>query len=236
MTDELTEEEISQRDTAYNLLKKNRDIVIDTYANKRDYISDPAPVTLFMAGSPGAGKTEVSKRLIARFKNKPVRIDADEIRTLCEGYEGKNAHIFQRAATKGVQILYDTVLSRSLNAILDGTFAYANAMENIENSLKKGRKVEIYFVYQNPLQAWDFTKKREKLEQRRVVKSVFINAYFKSIDNVNLAKSKFGRDVELNLMIKDFEKNLERLELNIEKVDHYFPKIYTKEELEELLV
>ena len=37
-------------------------------------------------------------------------------------------------------------------------------------------------------------------------KKVFIESYFKSRENVNIAKKHFGRDIELNLLIKDFEK------------------------------
>ena len=81
------------------------------------------------------GGTCFSKRLISHFKQKPIRIDADEIRAMCEGYTGCNAHIFQKAATKGVNILYDYALKNNLNVILDGTFAYGSSLENIERSL-----------------------------------------------------------------------------------------------------
>jgi len=60
------------------------------------------------------------------------RIDADEIRSLCPGYTGADAHVFQEAATKGVHILYDYALRKGINIILDGTFAYGNALDNIE--------------------------------------------------------------------------------------------------------
>jgi predicted ABC-type ATPase len=189
-----------------------------------------------MAGSPGAGKTEVSKRLVAKFTQKPIRIDADEIRALCPGYSGPNAHLFQRAASKGVHLLYDYALDRGLNVILDGTFAYADAQKNIERSLEHGRKVEIYFVYQNPVQAWDFTKKREEIECRRVSKEVFVDSFFKSRENVNAAKQTFGNRIELNLLIKDLLKSFEQLELNIGTVDNYLKRVYTREELQNLLI
>lgn len=97
-------------------------------------------------------------------------------------------------------------------------------------------KLDIFFVYQDPLQAWDFTQKREALEQRRVSKEVFIEASFRARENVNRAKEIFGSKIELNLIIKDFEKDLEQLEINIENIDRYIKKGYTKEELEKLLI
>ena len=119
---------------------------------------------------------------------------------------------------------------------MDGTFAYIGAMENIKRSLDYGRKVEIFFVYQDPLQAWDFTKKREALEQRRVSKEVFIEASFRAMENVNKAKETFGSKIELNLIMKDFEKDLEQLEINIENIDRYIKKDYTKDKLDKLLI
>lgn len=231
----MNDEEVKQSEEAYKWIKTHEKIIIDIFISSAQLVSDPQPITLFMAGSPGVGKTEVSKQLINRFSQKPVRIDADEIRVNCPGYKGVNSHIFQRAATKGVHILYDFALRKNINIILDGTFAYENALENIKRSLDHKRKVEIFYVYQDPLQAWDYTKKREEIEKRRVNKNIFINSYFKSRENVNLAKEKYGTDIELNLVIKDFEKNLEKLELNIQKIESYLKKVYTREELEEIL-
>lgn len=231
----MNDDELKQSNDAYKWLKKNEKIIIREFINIDQFVSDSQPITLFMAGTPGVGKTEVSRQLIKRFAQKPVRIDADEIRAKCPGYKGLNAHIFQKAATKGVHMLYDFALKKHVNVILDGTFAYANALENIKRSLDYERKVEIYFVYQDPIQAWDFTKKREEIEQRRVDKITFINSYFKSRENVNLAKEKYGGKIELNLLIKDYEKNLEKLKLNIQKIESYLGKVYTKEELEDIL-
>jgi predicted ABC-type ATPase len=231
----MTEEEQRQSEQAVLWVKANKKIILEKFATGLEYVADLQPTTLFMAGSPGAGKTEISKWLVPRFKQKPIRIDADEIRVVCPGYAGSNAHIFQDAATKGVHILYDYAIEKNINVILDGTFAYKRALENIKRSLDHGRKVEIFFVYQDPLQAWSFTKKREALEHRRVSKEVFIEAFFKSRENVNEAKSVFGSQIELNLIIKDFEKDLEGLEINITEIDRYIKKSYTKSELEEIL-
>lgn len=231
----MNEEESKLSEEAVRWVKSNRKELIKKFADTTEYVADVLPITLFMAGSPGAGKTEISKRFIPQFKQKPIRIDADELRTICFGYTGTNAHVFQNAATKGVHTLYDYALKNNINVILDGTFAYNGALENIERSLKHGRKVEIFFVYQDPLQAWDFTQKREALEHRRVSKDVFIDSFFKSRENVNKAKETFGSKIELNLIIKDFEKDLEQLELNVENIDPYIKKSYTKEELGELL-
>lgn len=220
---------------AFEWIKSHEKMLIKKFADLNVYPSDKLPTTIFMAGSPGAGKTEVSRRLAERFSQKPVIIDADEIRKVIPGYEGKNAYLYQRAATRGVNILYNFSCKKDLNIIMDGTFAYSDALENINHSLKHKRNVEIYFLYQDPLLSWEFTKKREKKEFRNVPKDVFIKAYFKSLENANYAKQEFGLKIKLNLVIKDFVKGFNSLELNKGNLESYIKKVYTEEELKNLL-
>lgn len=233
---QLTTDEIALSEKAVIWIKKNRKQLINHFVPPTEHIPESTPVSIFMAGSPGAGKTEISKWLVGQYEDKPVRIDADEIRVFCDEYSGANAHVFQKAATKGVNILYDYVLGHKLSVILDGTFAYSDAIKNIERSLEKKRKVEIVFVYQDPVTAWGFTKIREIMERRRVSRDVFISAYLKSQAHANEAKERFGEQIELSLLIKNFKNDLEGMHLNITKIDSYLPNRYSKEELEKLII
>ena len=220
---------------SFEWVKQHKKDLFLKFANPSIHPLDPYPTTVFMAGSPGAGKTEFSRRLAEQFKQKPVIIDADEIRKIIPGYIGKKAYLFQKAATKGVNLLYDYVCKNSLNAIIDGTFAYADPIENIKRSLKHNRNVEIYFLYQDPVISWKFTKVRERKEFRNVPKNIFINAYLKSIENVTLVKKELGDKVKLNLVIKDFIDGLQELKLNITGLEKLLPKLYTEEELTKIL-
>src|SRR3989344_4617725 len=204
-----------------SLIEENALVFIKTHKKEvlERFCSPPVchpvtnPISLFMAGSPGAGKTEVSKSLIKKFKNIPVRIDADEIRVICPGYTGTNAHLFQKAANKGVNLLYDHALHNNINCIMDSTFAYGGASKNIERSLKYSRKVEIWFVYQDPVRAWEFTKARE-------------------------VKERFGSDIELNILVKDYEAGDEELYLNVQasELDRIVDSRYSEEELNSKLL
>lgn len=225
------------RKTAQKFIQNNRALLIDTFASDSVYKPDDFPVTVFMAGSPGAGKTEVSIELVKHFTSPAVRIDADEIRKLCEGYTGMNAHLFQSAASIGVEILYNYCLDQKLNMVVDGTFAHQKTISNIEKSLARGRKVIIYFVYQEPQVAWDFTRKREGVEQRRITKETFIKGYCLSRANVNDAKAQFGDQVELNLLVKNLTNDaVSAIYKNIPAVDSYLKKIYTENELGNIIV
>lgn len=223
---------------ALAFVKTNQNDLIQKFAPPEICHPVEIPISLFMAGSPGAGKTEVSKNFAKEFKDIPIRIDADEIRSICPNYTGVNAHLFQKAANKGVNILYDYALHKNLNCILDGTFAYAGAAENIERSLRRKRKVELWFVYQDPLKAWEFTKAREARETRHVSKEIFIKTFFDSRRNAYAVKERFGSEIILNLLTKDYEKNEENVKLNISAIelDRATDSRYSLEELIRILV
>lgn len=229
-------EEQKLSDDAHAWVKQHADEIIKLFCGT--CISVPTPVSLFMAGSPGAGKTEVSKSLMRRFETVPVRIDADEIRALCPGYTGKNAHLFQDAANKGVNFLYDHALHHGLHLILDGTFAYGGALGNIKRSLDRGRKVELWYVYQDPVKAWEFTKAREMFESRHVFMEQFIQAFLRSKENTVQAKSTYGASLTLNLLTKNIDNTDGQLQLNIQsgELDAYIGEAYTADELSRALL
>ncbi|MEK7570482.1 MAG: zeta toxin family protein [Patescibacteria group bacterium] len=224
-------------DEAFAIIKGKESELIEKFANPHQFTAADKAVALFMAGAPGAGKTEVSKHLSEEFKSKPVRIDADEIRESIPGYRGSHAHIYQHAAVRGVDMLLNHVFRKNYNFILDGTFAYQGAVMNIKRALNHKRKVDIYYVYQDPVVAWDFTNKREELEHRRVTRDVFIKAYLTSIANIRQVKKQFGSDIQLNVVVKDISKEqvLENLELNVNTLDPYLDSQYTQEVLEGLI-
>lgn len=71
------------------------------------------------------------------------------------------------------------------SVMLDGTFAdYKKAKSNIQRSLDHARYVSIFYVYQDPILAWEFTKAREALEGRKVPKNIFVDSLFKAKENV----------------------------------------------------
>ncbi len=233
----LTQKEKEMQSAAVDFIKKNKTLLINTFADPHVYTSRNEPISIFMAGVPGAGKTEVSRRLIEEMKTIPVRIDADDIRTLfCDiGYNGKNSYVFQKAASHGVDKLFDYVQKKKLHAIIDGTFASNNSIHNIDRALRRNRKVLIYYIYQDPKIAWKIAKGRELREGRHVPKQAFIHAYKKSMENVNYVKKCYP-EVKLNVVIKNTQDNLEKQYLNVQAVDPYIKKVYNNHTLGEKLI
>ncbi|MEK7481492.1 MAG: zeta toxin family protein, partial [Patescibacteria group bacterium] len=192
-------------------------MLIEKFADTTRFPSVEKPLSVFMAGSPGAGKTELSIKLVEALERPSVRIDADDIRILLPGYNGMNASLFQRAASIGVELLYDYVLTSGQDCILDGTFAnYNKALLNVERSLKRGRAVVILYVYQNPKTAWQFTQARELIDGRRVPKDAFIKQFFAARENVNRVKDILKKQVFIWVINKS---GVEWSELNVDSID-----------------
>ncbi len=233
-----TEDDKKLAEEARHYVRAHKKTIIEKFASLASAPSTEKPFTLFMAGSPGAGKTEFSKSYINELmqKNssiKVVRIDADEIRNELPQYTGGNAAIVQGACAIAVEKLFDAVQERKQNAIVDGTFSdYAVSYKDVTRALGRGRKVDIYYLYQDPLVAWDFTQKREAIEHRHVSKKMFIDSFFAAKDNVNKVKEELGKAIELSLIIKNYDNSSFKSYFNIEKVDNYLDLGYTKEELE----
>jgi Uncharacterized protein conserved in bacteria len=191
-------------------------------------------IAVFMAGSPGAGKTEVATGLAEIFKN-VVIIDADIFRSYFPGYNGHNSNEFQKGASLMVEYALDYVLKKGYSFILDGTFAIGKSVENIQRALKRNYNTSIYYVYQDPLIAWDFTQKRERIEGRYVPKERFINAYFKARDNIQKVSHMLDDKVELVVVMKDYQNIISDIIDGVENIELVISNKYTVAELEEKL-
>ncbi len=226
---------------AKKYIKEHKRELCKKFANLEEYPSVENPSAYFMAGSPGAGKTEFSKSFIKELtekeaKRKIVRIDADEVRDFIPFYDKTNAYRVQGAAALGVEKLLDCVLGNKQDFVLDATFAdYEKARTNILRCINKKRKVGIVYLYQDPIVAWEFTQKREALEGRKIPLEMFIKAFFEAYENVNKIKKEFGNQVELWLIVKNLEQGIEKTYFNIDNVDSYIKIDYTTQSLEKKL-
>lgn len=227
-------------DDACDYVKANKTEIIKKFAGDT-FPSVEHPISIFMAGSPGAGKTEFSKSLIQTLRNQMqaepiVRIDGDEIRGMLPGYEGSNSYLFQRAISIGVSKLHDYVLEKRKNFILDGTFSHIEkARENVQRSLKVGRRVIIVYMYQDPLISWEFTKKREAAEGRSIPRDKFIEQFFGAKEVVQTIKDEFGDQANIWLIDRNLETNYLDIKDNIAQIDNYIIIQYAKKQLEDTL-
>src|SRR3989338_6363814 len=237
----MADEEI--RVQAIEFAKRNKIRIAKELTDPAKYAPNALPVPVFMAGSPGAGKTEFSKTLVGTLekdhKRRTVRIDGDDLRTFFPAYTGSNAHLFQGAVSLVVEKMHDLVLHNKQNFVLDSTFSnYAKATDNVRRSLEKSRPVFIFYIYQKPEVAWKFTRAREETEGRNIPKSAFIEQFFGAREAVDQISGEFSDKVVIFLVKKDFEKNTVENIVKIgskSNIDEHITERYTKDELEECL-
>ncbi len=235
----MTEDERRIQDEAIAYAKANRTAIARRITDPKTHPSESAPVTVFMAGSPGAGKTEASIELLEMFGSnggQVLRIDPDELRAEFPGYTGGNAWLFQ----KGVSLLVERILDRAYkngqSFLLDGTLASHDvALKNIQRSLDHDRAVLIIYVYQEPLHAWGFVQAREEHEGRRIEPEIFIEQYFAARDVVNRLKAEFGKRVKVDLLLKNIDGGHKTYFANVERVDTHIPEKYDRASLRTLL-
>lgn len=198
------------------------------------YPPDAEPVSVFMAGSPGAGKTEASKELLNEFSaDKAIlRIDPDELRAEFTDYDGSNAWLFQGAASILVEKVLDFALDQSQSFVLDGTLSHYDVAErNIKRSLRKGRVVQILYVYQEPRLAWEFVQAREAKEGRRVPPEQFVDQYFAARETVNRLKREFGADIRVDLLLKNNDGSNRFYRNGVDQIDYHIPEKYDRNDV-----
>ena len=181
---------------------KNKKQIAREFVRKINHQAADEPSGIFMAGLPGAGKTEFTVELIKSFDPEPLRIDMDEIAQLIEGYKPEIADKFRGGASIVMSRIYDEVVKKKIDFVFDGTFSSAGADRNLSRALEHGYRVKVYYIHQLPEIAWRFTKDRELVEHRAIDKEGFIATYFKLQENLKQL-CKDHKDVTISLIVKD---------------------------------
>lgn len=233
----LTEQEDRIQQAALDYARANKKPIARRLTDPSVFLPEENPVSVFMAGSPGAGKTEASLALLEALDGSPIiRIDPDELRTEFKEYDGTNAWLFQKAVSVLVEKIHDLALDQGQSFLLDGTLSnYEKSCDNVKRSLKKGRVVQLLYVYQEPLLAWRFVQAREEAEGRRILKEDFVNQYFAARDVVNRLKQAFGKDIGVDLLLKNNDNSDRMYKAGVDQIDHHIPEKYTRADVVKLL-
>ncbi len=229
----LSEQEAKIEADAIAYAKANKKLLSKELTNPEIFFPEESPVSVFMAGSPGAGKTEASIELLASVDGPPIiRIDPDELREKFPGYAGGNAYLFQKAVSILVDKIHDLALEQGQSFLLDGTLTnYGKAKSNIERSLKKKRLVQLLYVYQEPMQAWAFVVARENAEGRRIRPEHFLDQYFLARDVVNRLKREFGKEVHVDLLMKNNDNTHRFYKAGVDQIDNHIPEKFDRSDI-----
>ena len=111
--DSMTPEQQRIKDRAIRFANHQKKAIARALTDKDEFPPDAEPVSIFMAGSPGAGKTEASRALLELLSDRSVmRIDPDDLRDEFQDYDGQNSWLFQPAVAILVERIHDYVLKK----------------------------------------------------------------------------------------------------------------------------
>ena len=233
----LTEQETRIEHEALEFARAKKKAIAKRLADPVVYVPEQHPVSVFMAGSPGAGKTEASIELLEQLGAQVIRIDPDELRKEFPSYTGANAWLFQKAVSVLVDKIHDFVLEQDQSFLLDGTLSnFDVARKNIERSLKHRRTVQILYVYQEPRLAWEFVQAREAAEGRRIRSEHFVDQYFAAREVVNRLKREFGKAISVDLLLKNNDNAQRLYRAGVDQIDNHIPEKYSRADVEQMLI
>lgn len=208
----------------------------------KTYPSDEYPVSVFMAGSPGAGKTEVSRAFIGMMQaggSSALRIDPDDFTNYFPEYTGRNSSLFQRGVTIFVERTLDLVYQQRQSFLLDGTLANLEvARRNISRALdNQNRSAQVIYVYQRPELAWEFVLAREKKDGRNIPCPEFARQFFFAKTSVCALKREFQDALQVDVIIKDTDRGNEDIgiDFSADEIEVFVNPPYDHSELERIL-
>ena len=157
-------------------------------------------IAIFMAGLPGAGKTELVRRLIPHLPNQFVVIEHDRLVEPLPGYKPELAYDYRPAGSTLVTAALAESLARGLSFIVDATLSSPVGRSNIKKALGRGYYVVIIHVDQDPDVARDFTQKREVVVGRGISSEGFDAAWQKLGDNLDQIKNRHRNNPNFQLV------------------------------------
>lgn len=153
------------------------------------------PIAIIMAGLPGSGKTEFVDSLLKNIpllQDDALRIDLDEIVKVFEEYDPSRDYRFRRNGNLIIESILDRAIPQGYNFILDGTFAGAGAIRNIERALAHRYGITVFVMVEDIDRAREYTRIREAQTLRGVKEEAFgeiadnLRANLKAIVEKNL--------------------------------------------------
>lgn len=192
------------------------------------YHSSDNPTAIFMAGLPGAGKTEFLNNL-SIYGDEFITIDLDFLVSQIYGYSPENYYNYRKAGNILVSALLDKVLKQHISFALDGTFAHPQALKNIERALKHGFEVDLFFIAQTPKISWKNTQARRLVTGRPIDYDGFTKTCHSIIPNLQEVRKSFQNDPNFFFqVIQRISPNHYESISNIQKVDTFLTEKYNE--------
>lgn len=216
-------------------VRTNKKKIARELLERLGHAANQNPAGIFTAGLPGSGKTEFTTELIEELTTKPLRLDMDELAAMIEGYKPQIADVFRKGASSILNEVYTKTIRQRMDFVFDGTLAHSHALQNVERAVKRGYKVKIYYIHQDPVLAWEFTKDRELVEKRGIKKQGFIEAYNGLYENLRALQSD-SLDITLSVVVKGQNNKVIARHENVKDVFKYTGNILSRSGLEHVII
>lgn len=154
-------------------VKANQAQVINQFF--KDYPPKQGRIGYFMAGIPGAGKTEFAENTIRESAPVLVPIEHDKLVEYIPQYKPENYYNYRKAGSALVTAIFDICLKNGYAFVFDGTLAHENGIRNVEKALKANYGLFIIYIVQDAKMAWKLTQDRELVKKRAIEKNGFVD-------------------------------------------------------------
>ncbi len=173
--------------------------------------------SIFLAGAPGAWKTEFLETVLNDLRENFIVIDIDMYRKSFKWYNGENSSEYQKTSVRVADKVLKFCFKNELNFIFDGTFRnYNKVKQNFKQCEKYERKCLVALVFQDPRVSFYYTFLRKLKKKRNVPIDVFVDGFYGSIESVFLVKKHF-KNVDIIIANKKYNfANKDKFTYNVD--------------------
>ena len=165
--------------------KKNRARVLTQFF--KDFPHIKTKTAIFMAGIPGAGKTEFAQQFLREDSPTLIPIEHDKLVEYIDSYQPEQYYNYRKAGSTLVTEVFNFCLKNGYGFIFDGTLSHDNGIRNVRKALRAGYTVYVIYIIQDATVAWELTQARELVKKRAIEKRGFLETCAKinkSLQNI----------------------------------------------------
>lgn len=95
--------------------------------------------------------------------------------------------------------------------------------------------MKVYYIHQDPVIAWQFTKDHELVEKRGIKKSGFIETYYGLYDNLRSLQAS-GLPITFSVAIKDADNKVIARHENVQDIFSYIGPLLSRDVLSHVII
>lgn len=151
--------------------KAHQSKVVDLFFEKN--VPTKSKTAFFMAGIPGAGKTEFAENAV-KTDRELIPIEHDRIVEYIDGYRPEEYYKYRKAGSTLATRIFDECLQNGYSFIFDGTLSHETGARDIKRCLEAGYQVFVVCIVKDAILARELTQARELVKKRSIERAGFV--------------------------------------------------------------